>query len=338
MGVGPLNYTTIQGPFLAKSRPSFSPTSFAGVDIVGHGQNQRGPVILIQMLIRQLQAGDVVLAAVLALLASIAGAWLARLGGRRYENRLERYRRFAWQLAAVLGLEQAYEFTRGQIPHETDVALMNSYRLLDLEWSHGFFIESRVERFFLQFGPVMNAIDIFYIACHVTMTIGVLVWLYTRRPEHYPFIRNLLLVTTAIALVAFYLYPTAPPRLLSNYGFVDPTVLYHLVSQGGAQVTSYTYNPYAAMPSLHVGYAIVAAWGFFIGTRSRIVRVLAVTYPFAMAAAVIISGNHWVLDVVGAVVTVLAARLILYGLLQCRVLVRSRLPGLVRFEPLDRAV
>lgn len=288
------------------------------------------------MLIRQLQTGDVVLAAVLILLASIGGAWLARLAGIRCKERLESYPRLAWQLAAVLGLEQAYEFTRGQIPHETDLALMNSYRLLDLEWSHDFFVESRIERFFLQFGLVMNAIDVFYIACHVTVTIGVLVWLYTRRPEQYPFTRNLLLVTTAIALVAFYLYPTAPPRLLSNYGFVDPTVLYHLVSQGGAQVTSYTYNPYAAMPSLHVGYAIVAAWGLFLGTRRRIVRVLAVVYPFAMAAAVIISGNHWVLDVVGAVVTVVVARLILYMLSQAGILVQTRLCGLVRFVPLER--
>lgn len=291
------------------------------------------------MFVRQLRTGDVVLAAVLILLTSIAGAWLVRFVGTRHELRLQGYTRFAWQLAAVLGLEQAYEFTRGQIPHETDVALMNAYRVLDIEWSHGFFVESRIERFFLQFGLVMHAVDVFYIVCHVTVTIGVLVWLYTRRPAYYPFARNLLLVTTAIALVAFYLYPTAPPRLLSNYGFVDPTVLYHLVSRGGAQVTSYTYNPYAAMPSLHVGYAIVSAWGVFVAARRPVIRILAVLYPFAMAAAVIISGNHWVLDVIGAGVTVLAARLILYGLSQCRALAEARLlPGLARFAPLERSL
>lgn len=277
-----------------------------------------------------MQSADIVLDAVLLLLLSIAGARLLRRG--RNEQWLERYKRFAWQLAGVLGLEQAYEFTRGQIPHETDIALINSYRVLDLEWSHGFFVESRIERFFLQFGFFMNAIDVFYIACHVTVTLGVLVWLYTRRPQHYPFIRNLLMVTTAIALVAFYLYPTAPPRLLSNYGFVDPTVLYHLVSQGGAQVTSYTYNPYAAMPSLHVGYAIVSAWGLFIGARRGIIRIVAVLYPFAMTAAVVISANHWVLDVVGAFVTVLLARLILYALSRSRTAVLAGLFRVARVE------
>ncbi len=304
--------------------------TFPRVDIVGHGSNWRTAVTFVEILIRQVQSRDIVLDAVLLLLLSIAVARLLRRAG--HEQWLERYKRFAWQLAGVLGLEQAYEFTRGQIPHETDIALINSYRVLDLEWSHGFFVESRIERFFLQFGFFMNAIDVFYIACHVTVTIGVLVWLYTRRPEHYPFIRNLLMVTTAIALVAFYLYPTAPPRLLSNYGFVDPTVLYHLVSQGGAQVTSYTYNPYAAMPSLHVGYAIVSAWGIFIGARRPIIRILAVLYPFAMTAAVIISANHWVLDVVGAFVTVLLARVILYALSHSRTLLLAGLFRVARVE------
>lgn len=292
---------------------------------------------LINILIRQLQTGDVILAAAVGLFVSIAVAWILHLAARSSGISWPmKYIRFAWQIGAVLGLEQAYEFTRGQIPHETDVALMNAYRVLDLEWSHGFFVESRIERFFLQFGTVMSAIDVFYIVAHITVTIGVLVWLYVRRPAYFPFARSLLMATTGIALVAFYVYPTAPPRLLSNYGFVDPTVVYHLVSQGGAQVNSYTYNPYAAMPSLHVGYALVSAWSIFIAVRHRIVRVLAVLYPFAMAAAVIISGNHWVLDVVGAGVTVLLARLIVCVLAEARDFIRTRLTARPEFLMTER--
>lgn len=129
-------------------------------------------------------------------------------------------------------------------------------------------------------------------------------WIYLRRREHYAFVRNLMMLTTAVALVAFYLYPTAPPRMLGNYGFVDPLQLHHLVGDGGAQPGSYTYNPYAAMPSLHVGYALVVAWGLFAAERKLWIRVAAVLYPVLMAATVIISGNHWILDVAGAVVTV----------------------------------
>jgi membrane-associated phospholipid phosphatase len=97
--------------------------------------------------------------------------------------------------------------------------------------------------------------------------------------------------------------------MLGNYGFVDPLQLHHLVGDGGSQPGSYTYNPYAAMPSLHVGYALVVAWGLVVAERKTWIRVAAVFYPVVMAATVVISGNHWILDVVGAVVTVIVAGL-----------------------------
>lgn len=256
----------------------------------------------------QLQSGDVVLAIALVAFAfwltyrllrarhgAVLGLWVERVG------------RTAGHVAVLLGLEQAYELSRGQIPHQTDVAMLNAYRVLDLEWRHGFFDEYKLQHFFLQFGALDTGIDLFYIAAHVTVTIGVLVWLATYRPQHLPFMRNLLIFSTAIALVAFYVFPTAPPRMLWNYGFVDPLQLHHLVDFGGAQPDSYTYNPYAAMPSLHVGYALIAGWSVFVAVRHRIVRSIAMVYPLAMAAAVVITGNHWLLDVAGACVTVALA-------------------------------
>lgn len=204
----------------------------------------------------------------------------------------------------MLGLEQAYEFTRGQIPHETDIAVINAYRLMDLEWQHGFFVEERAERLFLHMGPIMASADVMYIAGHVLVTIAVLLWVYTAHRTQFPYVRNVLMLTTAIALVVFYLYPTAPPRLLSNYGFIDPLQAHNLTAPGGEQPSSYTYNPYAAMPSLHVGYALVSALAVLRCTDRRGLRVLAVLYPILMAFTVIITGNHWVLDVVGAAVTV----------------------------------
>lgn len=258
----------------------------------------------IHALVHQLQTGDVVLGLAVVLLVS-AGA--ARLVGRRGRG----YGRFAWQIGAILGLEQAYEFSRGRIPHETDIALLNAIRILDLEWQHGFFIEGRIERFFLQFQPLMNAIDLFYVLAHVGVTIGVLVYIYFAHREQYAFTRNLMMVTTAIALVAFYVYPTAPPRMLPEYGFFDPLQLHHLAAVGGDQPDSYTYNPYAAFPSLHVGYALVVSLSLFLAERRRWVRTLCVLYPITMAAVVVISGNHWLLDVAGAGVTVALAVLLL---------------------------
>jgi membrane-associated phospholipid phosphatase len=262
----------------------------------------------VAVLVQQLRSGDVVLAVLLILFLGWA---LYRLlvalrpgAGSRLGDRLAGA---ASQIGSMLTLEQAYEFVRGQIPIRTDIAFIHAYRLLDFEWRHGFFVEERVERFFLQFHVLMNAIEVFYVAGHLVLTLVVLLWLYLRRPEHYPQVRNLFIVATVIALTAFYLYPTAPPRMLQNYGFLDPLQLHNLVGPGGAQPDSYTYNPYAAMPSLHVAYAVIVGIALFLSARSRVIRSLGALYPFLMAATVIITANHWLLDVVGGFVTVVLA-------------------------------
>jgi membrane-associated phospholipid phosphatase len=285
----------------------------------------------------QIESGDIVLAVALFLvMSSLACVMLLALHRANRDGGVDRYRKFSWQIGALLSLEQAYEFIRGRMsPNTPDIALLHSYRLLDLEWKHGLFVEQRLERFFLQFQPIMNAIDLFYVLGHLVGTIGVLVWIYVRRREQYAFVRNLLMLTTAIALVAFYVYPTAPPRMLGNYGFVDPLQLHHFVGEGGAQPGSYTYNPYAAMPSLHVGYALVVAWGLFVAERKTWIRVAAIFYPVVMAATVIISGNHWILDVAGAVVTVAISGVCILTLswLGTRLLPRPTVPGAASERP-----
>lgn len=261
---------------------------------------------------RQIAGGDGVLVAALVLLGSSAACRLALVVHvPRAGARTAWYSHAAWQLGFLLGLEQAYEFTRGRIPYTEESAFLHAYRLLDLEWEHGFFVEQRIQAFFLHFHLLMTGIDLFYVVGHVGVTIGVLIWIYVKHRDWYPFARNLIVLTTAIALISFYVYPTAPPRLLPNYGFVDPAVSSHLVNAGEAQPSSYTYNPYAAMPSLHVGYALVVAWSAFLADRRLWIRLLAALYPVTMGAVVIISGNHWLLDVAGAAVTVAAAQCIL---------------------------
>src|SRR5579875_2538859 len=283
--------------------------------------------MIVDVIIRQLRDGDVVLGVALGMLLAWFLYQAALLAGARPPARLDSVFRMTWQGAVVLGLEQAYELARGVIPQASGAAWINAYRILDFEWSHGFFVESRVEHFFLQFGALMNAIDAFYIVGHVGVTLGALLWLYLYRRDTYLFMRNMLMMTTAIALVVFYVFPTAPPRLLLQYGFVDPLELHHIVSAGGSLPGSYTYDPYAAMPSLHVVYALLAAWALFRAVHIPWFRVLTLVYPLIMVATVIISANHWLMDVAGAFVTVAVARLTLLLMSSARELAEMQLSG-----------
>ncbi|GAC1636105.1 MAG: hypothetical protein NVS4B2_24140 [Chloroflexota bacterium] len=294
---------------------------------------------LMSAFLNQVANGDIVLATAVVLPLGCAGYWLARLFGfLSPSNWVDTLARLAWQMAIVLGLEQAYEFSRGRIAARTDIAFPNAYRVLDLEWRHHLFVEQRIEHFFLHFRMAMNLVDLFYVVAHVAVTIGVLVYLYVRRYEHFCFARNLLMVTTGLALISFYLFPTAPPRMFYNYGFVDPAQFHNFVSWGGAQPDSYTYNPYAAMPSVHVAYALIVSWALFLAERRVIVRFMALVYPGVMAAAVIISGNHWVLDVVGAFATVAVAGIlvsaarVIKGLVRRRFLLLPSFPALAGYE------
>ena len=264
----------------------------------------------VSLFLHQAALGDYVLVAVVVLLAFCALCACLRLARGGLPGPVDATAKLAWQMGIILGLEQAYEFTRGSFSHQPDIPIVHAYRLLDLELSHHIFVEYRVEQFALHFKLVMSAVDLFYVIAHVAVTIGALLYLYVRRREQFWFTRNLLIVTTGLALIGFYVYPTAPPRFFSNYGFVDPAVVNHLVGEGGAQLGSYTYNPYAAMPSLHVGYALVVACGLFLAERRRIVRALIALYPVAMTFVVISSGNHWLLDVLGAVLTVVVSAMI----------------------------
>jgi hypothetical protein len=262
----------------------------------------------------QLQLGDLVLLLAITLALAVIGIRLARFAGLQlFGRQTDRVFRFSANIGILLALEQAYELARGQIPYNRDVAFLHSYQILGLEWRHGLFVESRVEQFFLKLGPVMNGVDLFYAIGHVLGTIGILVWLYASRRQYYGPVRNLFVATTGLALCIFYLYPTAPPRMFANYGFTDPEQMQHLVQAGGAQLGSYTYNPYAAMPSLHVAYAVIVGVALIMAKRGIAWRIVGVLYPLAMSVTVIVSANHWILDVVGALLTVLLAWVLLAG-------------------------
>lgn len=265
-------------------------------------------------LFRDIVEGDYLFVVALALLASSLG-WrvYSRIRQAEHHPRLNKFFGLSLQIGLTLMLERLYEFSRAHVSVDqlTALAYSNGYKLVDFEVTHGIFFEQRLQRFFLPDGLLMRAIYGFYGFAHLFVTLGFLIWLYLRRNAAFAFVRNMLYLTTGISLIVYMVFPTAPPRMFLNLGFVDPSISLGFTEAGGAQVTSYTYNPFAAMPSLHLVYALIVGWTLVVVGRHLWLRVLGAIYPFVMLAVVLISANHWILDAVGAVIVVAMSATIL---------------------------
>ena len=148
-----------------------------------------------------------------------------------------------------------------------------------------------------------------YQLAHLTVTLAVLGWCYLRRPDAYRGARNALVLTNVVGLVVFFVYPVMPPRLLPGAGYVDAVAA---AGFGSSHTGPVPADQYAAMPSLHLAWAVwTASVGMLLLARHR-VRVLWLLYPVITATAVVVTANHYVLDVLAgvavAVVALLASR------------------------------
>ena len=149
-----------------------------------------------------------------------------------------------------------------------------------------------------------------YALLHYIVTPGALFWAYRRRPLHYRRARNALVLGSAIGLIGFTLVPMAPPRMLP--GYVDTLASTSHQGWWGADASAprglgALTNQFAAMPSLHVGWALWCAWVVFTLTRRRWVRIAAIAYPIGTTLVVVATANHYVLDAVAGVLVMLLA-------------------------------
>lgn len=139
-----------------------------------------------------------------------------------------------------------------------------------------------------------------YAVTYIVTTFAVLGLIWWRRPAEYPWARNTLLLTTLIAIACFALWPATPPRLLPGTGFTDVVALSHpFLSWGGSSAVSAGANQFAAMPSLHVGWAV---WVTAVTVRARASRTgyaLAFAHLVLTTIVVVATGNHYLLDVAG---------------------------------------
>ncbi|UZI27164.1 phosphatase PAP2 family protein [Streptomyces sp. VB1] len=208
----------------------------------------------------------------------------------------------------VAGLFLAYKFGRRAANGHVEEAFRNAGNVWDLERALHLPGEGAVQGLLLHSQPLIHAANTYYAAVHFPATALFLVWLYWRRPRHYVRSRRVLAALTAAALVLHLLFPLAPPRMLPVAGLVDTGQVYGPTVYGQTPATDTMANQFAAMPSLHVGWAVMVAVGLIVATRSRW-RWLWLLHPALTLLVVVGTANHYWLDaiVVGAMVALALA-------------------------------
>jgi hypothetical protein len=164
--------------------------------------------------------------------------------------------------------------------------------LIGAERSLGLFFEPSVHGWVAAHPPLLGAAQLAYVGVHLPVMLGVLAWVWLARPRAFQFARNTFVATQVLAVIGYVLVPTAPPRMVAGLGL-------GAVETGQHGIERLAQSPYAAMPSGHVAFALVAAGIVFTLARSRLVRAAALAYPVAVLAEIVATGNHIWLDAAG---------------------------------------
>jgi hypothetical protein len=197
------------------------------------------------------------------------------------------------QVAAVaLGLF-VYFRVRGLTVAKPDVAMEHANDVLAFEHQFGLDQEHHFQSFAHSFDPLVDVANWVYIWGHWPVLISVMVWLAIRHKVLFLRLRNAMFVSGGIGLVIFATYPVAPPRL-TTHGFID-TVTERSEAYRVLQPPAFV-NPYAAMPSLHVGWDLLAGITLFAAAGYTVLRAIACLMPVLMALAVVFTANHYVVD------------------------------------------
>ncbi|MEV0273674.1 phosphatase PAP2 family protein [Hamadaea sp. NPDC050747] len=211
------------------------------------------------------------------------------------------------ELILVTVLFLAYKAGRLIASGHVDEAYANAGRIWNAERWLRLPSEVSIQAAMLHSPAFVQAVNTYYAWVHFPATAAFLLWTYLRRPAYYLWIRRVLTGLTAAALAVHVLFPLAPPRLVGAFGMIDTAARYG-PSVYSEPDTDTLANQYAAMPSLHIGWAVVIALGLIVMTRSRW-RWLWLAHPVITTFVVVGTANHYWLD--GIVVCAFLALMLL---------------------------
>lgn len=218
------------------------------------------------------------------------------------------------QLGILALVDLAYELVRGVAQGQRTVALAHGQALIGFERSTHTFFEPSLQALVLPARWLVDLANQVYLNSQFSITLSFLVWLYLFRNDAYYFVRNMFVVAMGLALIGYTLYPTAPPRMFPERGFVDTVVDFSRINHDSA-IAKVFINPYAAVPSMHVAFALmIGGTGLRVAHRWYAKSFWAV-WPLLVVLVVIVTANHYWIDAALGAVVAAAAALVAHRLL-----------------------
>ncbi|WP_241238221.1 phosphatase PAP2 family protein [Nocardioides pantholopis] len=208
------------------------------------------------------------------------------------------------ELTLVLVLFGLYKVGRALITGQEAVARQHADTVHRIEHTVGLPSEAAIQAW-VHSETLFRLLNTYYTGVHFPLMVVFLAWGFLRRPAaEYRWARNLLVLQTGAALVIHMVFPLAPPRMFPQWGFVDTMTRYGPSPYDGASAD--VANQFAAMPSLHVGWAVVIAY-VVVRTGPRRLAAVAVAHALLTTFIVIVTANHWWLDAAAGVLLLVLA-------------------------------
>ncbi|WP_338898658.1 phosphatase PAP2 family protein [Streptomyces sp. TG1A-60] len=221
--------------------------------------------------------------------------------GMLHRLRAPRRPRLWFEILLIAVSYWTYSLIRNAVPEQRAQALSNADWIWKFEHHLGLAVEDTVNHAVNSVTWLVIGMNYYYATLHFVVTLGVLVWLYRSHPGRYAATRLVLFATTAVALVGYYFYPLAPPRLMTGENFIDTVVVHQTWGSMASGDLKNMSNQYAAMPSMHIGWSLWCGLTIFALASVPWVRVLGLLYPALTLVVIVATANHFWLDAVGGV-------------------------------------
>ena len=217
-------------------------------------------------------------------------------------------RLFIAEAVLLVGLMVIYWLIRGALPERTADAFSRANQIIHIEQRLGIFWESGWQEQIIGNRVLVDIVNGIYLYGHLPLLILAAIWIYSQNRERYRIYRNALLISACLGLFFYGFFPVAPPRLIPQQGFVDTIAMFN--NKSNTMQPSFIVNHYAAVPSLHFGWALLVGIALIDISRNLWVRAFAVLFPTFMFFSIVLTANHFIFDaMVGGLVVLLSIAL-----------------------------